>query len=132
MLTGPNVILALRVAVAAVTVLFVAALVALARGNTRLHGRINTAFFVLTLVALLGLEVLTRVVSPTLFQDYFAEYPERRLALRVHLCFSLPAAVLLPFMLVTGRGHRRRWHVGLAVLFSALWLGTFVTGVFFL
>lgn len=132
MLTGPNVILALRLAVAAVTVLFVASLLALARGNTRLHGRINTAFFVLTLVALLGLEVITRVLSPTLFQDYFREFPERRLALRVHLCFSLPAAVLLPFMLATGRSHRRRRHIALAVVFSALWLGTFVTGIFFL
>jgi hypothetical protein len=132
MLTGPNVILALRVAVAAVTVLFLASLLALSRGNTRLHGRINTAFFVLTLVALLGLEVVTRILSPGIFADYFREYPERRLALRVHLCFSLPAAVLLPFMLYTGRGHLRRWHVGLAVVFGALWLGTFVTGIFFL
>jgi uncharacterized membrane protein YozB (DUF420 family) len=132
MLTGPNVILALRVAVAAVTVLLLASLVALARGNYRLHGRINLAFFVLTLAALFGLELVTRVLAPDLFADYFATYPERRRALYVHLSFSLPAAVLMPFMLYTGLTHRRAWHVALAVLFGALWTGTFITGVFFL
>ena len=51
MLTGPNVILTLKVAVAAVTVLLLASLVALARGQYRLHGRINLVFFTLTLAA---------------------------------------------------------------------------------
>jgi len=45
------VILVLKVAVIAVTVLLVASLTALARGNIRLHGRINYVFFVLTLGA---------------------------------------------------------------------------------
>jgi hypothetical protein len=132
MLTGPNVILALRVAVAAVTVLLLASLIALARGNFRLHGRINLAFFVLTLTALLALELVTRVVAPNLFADYFAAYPERRRALDVHLSFSVPAALLMPFMLFTGLTHRRLWHLCLAVPFGVLWVGTFVTGLFFL
>jgi uncharacterized membrane protein YozB (DUF420 family) len=131
-LTGPNVILALRVAVAAVTVLLAASLVAVARGNTRLHGRINRAFFVLTLTALLGLEVVVRFVSPGIFGEYFAAYPERERALYVHLCFAVPAAVLLPVMLYTGLSHRRTWHLTVAVLFGLLWLGTFITGTFFL
>ena len=42
------------------------------------------------------------------------------------------AAILLPIMLYTGLTHRRRIHLGLAILFSILWLGTFVTGIFFL
>ena len=54
------------------------------------------------------------------------------MALRVHLCFSVPAAVLLPVMLYTGLTHRRSLHLVLAVLFAILWLGTFVTGVFYL
>jgi uncharacterized membrane protein YozB (DUF420 family) len=132
MLTGPNVILALRVAVAAVTCLLLASLVALLRGNYRLHGRINTAFFVLTLTALLSLELVVRVISPHVFDEYFEADPARRLTLDVHLCFAVPAAVLLPFMLATGRGHRRSWHLALAAVFGVLWLGTFITGIFFL
>jgi uncharacterized membrane protein YozB (DUF420 family) len=130
--SGPNVILALRVAVAAVTVLFAVSLVAVARGRIRLHGRINLAFFILTLTALLGLELVARVLSPGIFAEYFAAYPERRQALNVHLGFALPAAVLLPFMLVTGLRRRRTWHLTIAVLFGMLWLGTFITGTFFL
>jgi uncharacterized membrane protein YozB (DUF420 family) len=131
MLTGPNVILALRVAVAAVTCLLLASLVALVRGNYRLHGRINTVFFVLTLTALISLELVVRVISPHVFDEYFAE-PGRRLTLYVHLCFAVPSAVLLPFMLITGRTHRRAWHLSLAAVFGVLWLGTFITGIFFL
>jgi uncharacterized membrane protein YozB (DUF420 family) len=132
MLTGPNVILALRVAVAAVTVLLLASLAALARGNLRLHGRINTAFFVLTLAALIGLELVARLVAPGIFDEYFKVYPARQQALYVHLCFAVPAAVLLPFMLYTGRSHRRRAHLTLAAVFGALWTGTVITGIFFL
>lgn len=129
MLTGPNVILALKVAVAAVTVLLLASLVALVRRNYRLHGRINLAFFILTLTAVLGLELVIRVYDPGLF-DYFDD--ETRQAMRVHLMFSVPSAILLPVMYFTGRAGRGRVHVALAVLFGALWTGTFVTGVFFL
>jgi uncharacterized membrane protein YozB (DUF420 family) len=115
--------------VVAVTLLLLASLVALARGNYRLHGRLNTAFFVLTLAALLGLEVLVRFLNPQLF-DYFDE--TTRCNLLVHLCFSLPAAALLPVMLFTGWTGRRKVHVTTAVFFSALWIGTFITGIFFL
>jgi uncharacterized membrane protein YozB (DUF420 family) len=126
-LSGPNVILALKVAVVTVTILLLASLVALAKGNQRLHGRINIVFFVLTLAALVSLEVLIRFIDPGLFA-YFD--PETRRALTIHLCFSLPAAALLPLMLYTGLTHRRRVHLTLAMVFSVLWIGTFITGVF--
>jgi uncharacterized membrane protein YozB (DUF420 family) len=128
-LTGPLVILLLKVAVSAVTLLLLASLVALWRGRYRLHGRINLAFSALTLAALLGLEVLVRLIDPHLF-DYFD--PDTLAALRVHLCFAVPAAVLLPVMLYTGLTRRRAVHLSLAVLFGILWTGTFVTGVLFL
>lgn len=129
MLSGPHVILALKAAVIAVTVLLLASLLALARGRYRLHGRLNLVFFVLTLVALLSLEVVTRIVEPTVF-DYFDA--DTRHALRRHLMFSMPAAALLPFMIVTGGTHRRRIHLSLAAVFGVLWIGTFITGVFYL
>lgn len=131
MLTGPNVILTLKIAVAAVTVLLLASLVALARGNYRLHGRINLAFFTLTLAAVLGLEVVIRVIRPEIFQ-YFDANPDLRQALNIHLCFSAPSALLMPIMLYTGLTHRRGIHIALACLFSVLWAGTFITGIFFL
>jgi uncharacterized membrane protein YozB (DUF420 family) len=127
--SGPNVILALKVAVIAVTCLLLASLAALARGNYRLHGRLNLAFFILTATALLTLEVLVRFASPGLF-DYFDEGTRRML--RLHLCFSLPAAALLPVMLYTGLGRRPAVHLTLAAVFGVLWVGTFVTGVFYL
>jgi uncharacterized membrane protein YozB (DUF420 family) len=128
-LTGPHVILGLKVAVGTVTVLLIAALIMLARGNYRWHGRINTVFFALTLTTVLGLEFLIRVVDPTLF-DYFDE-PARRM-MRIHLSFSIPSAILLPVMLISGWSHRRRLHVTVGSLFLLCWTGTFVTGIFFL
>jgi hypothetical protein len=130
-LTAWNVILLLKIAVSAVTVLLLTSLAALARGNYRLHGRINMVFFVLTLTALLGLEGVARLAEPEMFQRYFQETNAEN-ALYVHLSFSLPAALLLPFMLYTGLTHKRAIHIPLAVLFSILWIGTFVTGLFFL
>jgi hypothetical protein len=126
-----TIILILKIAVIAVTFLLVCSLWALAKGKYRLHGRINIVFFVLTLLALVGLEVIARILSPTLFGEFF-EYHQAQSALRIHLSFSLPAAALLPFMLITGLRRRRAWHVGLAMLFLVLWTGTFITGVFFL
>jgi uncharacterized membrane protein YozB (DUF420 family) len=131
MLTAENVILTLKIAVAAVTLLLLSSLFALARGNYALHGRINVVFFVLTLTALLGLEVVARILSPAMFADYF-DRTGAWTELYVHLSFSLPAAVLLPFMLVTGRRRSRNVHIALGILFLALWTGTFVTGIFFL
>lgn len=131
MLTGPNVLLALKVAVIAVTVLLLASLAALLRGNYRLHGRINIAFFTLTVVALIGFEAIIRVIEPAIF-DYIVQNAVLKQRLDIHLCFSVPATLLMPIMLYTGLTHRRTPHLVLAALFGTLWLGTFVTGVFFL
>jgi uncharacterized membrane protein YozB (DUF420 family) len=125
------VILALKVAVAAVTVLLLLSLAALARGRYWLHGRINVVFFTLTLVALLGFELIIRVIDPNIFQ-YISANEELRRALTIHLYFAVPSALLMPAMLYTGLAHHRRVHIGLAMLFALLWTGTFVTGVFFL
>ena len=131
MLTGPNVILALKLAVGAVTVLLVVSLTAVVRGNYRLHGRINLVFFTLTLAALLGLEVLIRFVNPDVFQ-YIRNNEALYRALTIHLCFSVPSAILMPIMLYTGLKHHRAAHLTLAVIFGILWIGTVVTGIFFL
>jgi uncharacterized membrane protein YozB (DUF420 family) len=129
LIDGPFVILSLKIAVAAVTALLLASLVALWRGNVRLHGRINLVFATLTLTAVIGLELLVRVIDPEVF-SYFS--PETTKALRVHLGFSVPSALLLPVMLYTGLKGHRNIHIALAAVFSVLWVGTFVTGVFFL
>jgi uncharacterized membrane protein YozB (DUF420 family) len=133
MLTGPTVILSLKIAVGAVTVLLLASFVALAKGNIRLHGRINLVFFILTLIALLGFELVIRVINPKVF-DYLDEpgYEAIRRMLSIHLCFSIPSALLMPVMLYTGLKGHRRVHLSLAAVFGVLWTGTFVTGVFFL
>jgi uncharacterized membrane protein YozB (DUF420 family) len=129
MLTGPTVILILKAAVLAVTLLLLASLVALIGGNTRLHGRINLAFFGLTVVTLLGFETVIRVIQPELF-DYIQHNEDLNRRLMIHLCFAIPSALLMPLMLYTGLTHRRSIHVRLAVLFGVLWAGTFFTGVF--
>ena len=129
MITGPNIILVLKLAVAAVTVLWLLSLVALLVKRFRLHGQLNLVFMVLTLVAVFGLEFLIRVYDPKMF-DYFDEATKRLMA--VHLCFSVPAAVLLPVMYVTGRTGRSRLHYVLAAIFSVCWIGTFITGIFYL
>lgn len=131
MLTPETVILTLKIAVVAVTVLLLCSLAAVVRGRYRLHGRINIVFFALTLTALVSLELVARIIDPDMFTDYF-ERTGAEAALWIHLSFSLPAAVLLPFMLVTGLRRRRSLHLTLAVLFLILWTGTFITGVFFL
>jgi hypothetical protein len=125
------VILILKIAVIAVTILWVGSLVALALGKTQLHGRINIVFFALTLAALLGLEVIARVISPDIFDNYLNEHDAKNM-LYVHLAFSLPSAGLLFVMLFTGLRHKRNWHIATGILFSILWIGTFVTGIFFL
>ena len=126
--TGPEIILALKVLVCAVTVLFVAAILAIATGRRKLHGRINTAFFVLTMTTVIGFELLLRfgVDVTSTFSD------EARQALRVHLGFAVPSALVMPVMFWSGITSRQRLHRPLAVVFTLLWIGTFVTGVFFL
>ncbi|MCE9532893.1 MAG: hypothetical protein K8T89_17485 [Planctomycetes bacterium] len=129
MLFAPDVIIPiLKIAVATVTVILLSSLVALALGHKRLHGRLNVIFFTLTMTAVLGLELIIRFVNPE-FTSGFS--PEDRRSLFIHLCFSIPAAIVLPLMLYSGKTHKR-WHVTLSILFSALWIGTFVTGIFFL
>jgi hypothetical protein len=123
-----NVIPVLKIAVGAVTVLLALSLIVLARGNKRLHGQINVVFFLLTITAVLGLELIIRFVNPAFTTGFSTE--EKR-ALLIHLSFSVPSALLLPIMLYTGKTHSR-WHVPLALVFSPLWIGTFVTGIFFL
>lgn len=125
------VILVLKVAVVAVTVLLAASLTALACGNIRLHGRINYAFFALTLGALVGLEVIVRLIDPDLM-DNFLEKHNAKETLRTHLMFSMPAAIVLFAMLYTGLRRSRSVHIGLGIAFLVLWAGTFVTGVFYL
>jgi hypothetical protein len=129
MLTSANVIFCLKIAVAAVTVLLCGSLIALVYRNYRLHGRINTAFFILTFIALLTLEVIVRIIEPALFNDFTLG---QRQALFIHLCFALPAAALLPVMLFTGLTGRGSLHLSLAVFFGLLWAGTVITGLFFL
>jgi hypothetical protein len=129
MLTGPTVILILKIAVGAVTLLLVASLVALALGRVRLHGRINVVFFALTLTALVGLEVIVRILQPDIF-NYFTD--EMRQALYIHLGFAIPSALLLFVMLWSGKTYRTTLHFYLGLLFLVLWAGTFITGIFFL
>lgn len=125
--TGPQIILTLKVLVATVTVLFAASIVALLLRRPQLHGRINTVFFVLTMLTVVGFEVLLQ------FVDVSATFNEEaRHALRVHLWFAVPSALLLPVMLFLGKTRRKTAHVALGVAFAIMWIGTFVTGVFFL
>ena len=125
------IILVLKIAVAAVTVLWIASLIALAVGRQRLHGRINIAFFALTLAALVGLELIVNLISPGLIEQFLQEHGAGDM-LRLHLCFSVPSALLLFVMLFTGLKHKRYFHIGAGVLFSILWIGTVITGIFFL
>jgi uncharacterized membrane protein YozB (DUF420 family) len=126
--SGPTIILALKVAVVAVTLILLAALFALWRGDYRLHGRLNLLFFVLTVSAVLAFETLLQLGADV--KGHMSD--AQRLALNVHLCFAGPLPVVMGVMLYTGVKHHRRVHLSLSVLFGILWLGTFVTGVFFL
>lgn len=126
--TGPEVLLSLKVLVAAVTGLLAFAVWAIATGRRRLHGRLNLAFLVLTLSTVVGFELLLR-----LGVDVTSQFsPAARRALGVHLWFAVPSALLLPVMYWSGATGRRRLHLPLAAVFAALWAGTVVTGLFFL
>ncbi|HEX3147973.1 MAG TPA: hypothetical protein VHR66_07800 [Gemmataceae bacterium] len=129
MLAPALVILSLKIAVSAVTLLLIASLIALAAGSPRWHGRINRVFFALTILTVIGFEVIIRFVQPNLTASFS---PEQREALNIHLCFSVPAALMLPAMLYTGTRRYKTAHIALAIVFSVLWIGTVVTGVFFL
>jgi uncharacterized membrane protein YozB (DUF420 family) len=131
-LTPQSVLLTLKVAVFAVTVLLLSSLVALARGNYRLHGRINVVFFTLSLAAVLGLELVSRVLIPDAFEAYILGNPRMSQALNIHLWFSVPSTLLMPAMLYTGLRGLRTIHLTFAAVFAVLWAGTFITGIFFL
>ena len=92
-MTGPLVILLLKGAVIAVTVLLLASLVVLAQGKQRLHGRINIVFFALTVLTLIGFEGLIRF-REDLF-SYILQDPELNRKLTIHLCFAIPSALLV-------------------------------------
>lgn len=125
---GPDILLALKVLVAAVTVLFVAAVVAIAVGRRRLHGRLNALFLVLTLTTVVGFELLLRLGA-----DVTGGFDaDTRQMLRLHLLFAGPAVTVLPVMYWSGRTGRRRLHRPLAVVFTILWAGTAITGIGFL
>ncbi len=131
MLTAETVLLTLKIAVVAVTILLAVSLTALARGNYRLHGRLNLVFFILVLVALLGFELVAQLVNPGMLREFLRQQ-DALIAFYIHLGFSVPAALVLPAMLWTGLRHSRSIHISLGVVFLVLWSGTFVTGVFFL
>jgi uncharacterized membrane protein YozB (DUF420 family) len=126
--TGPQIILTLKMLVTAVTVLFAVAIWAIATGRKKLHGRVNTVFFALTMTTVIGFEVLLRL-GTNVTESFTTRQKD---ALLVHLCFAVPSAVLLPVMLFLGARHKKKAHVTLGILFALLWIGTFVTGVFFL
>jgi hypothetical protein len=121
---GPQIILTLKVLVVAVTVLLLLSLVALVLKRPRLHGHINTVFFVLTMLTVAGFEALLQWVDVSAAFD-----PAARAALRTHLWFSVPSALLLPAMLVTGKMRLKKLHLVLAAAFAMLWTGTVVTGL---
>jgi FtsH-binding integral membrane protein len=121
---GPQIILTLKVLVVAVTVLLLASLVALALKRPRLHGHINTVFFVLTMLTVVGFEALLQWVDVSAtFND------SARSALRTHLYFAVPSALLLPVMLISGKMRLKRLHLAVAVAFTIVWAGTVVTGL---
>jgi hypothetical protein len=59
-LTGPTIIYILKCLVLLVTALFLAAIAAIATGSKRLHGQINTVFFILTMTTVVAFELLLR------------------------------------------------------------------------
>lgn len=125
------IILILKLAVVAVTLLLAASLFCLYRKMPRWHGRINLVVFTLTLAALIGLDFLARFLMYEQFDRFFEErqaWPQ----LYIHLAFSIPTTILLPVMLITGLRGLQPLHYRLGWLFLLLWGGTFVTGVFLL
>jgi hypothetical protein len=121
---GPQIILTLKVLVVTVTILLLASLVALLLKRPRLHGHINTVFFVLTMLTVAGFEALLQWVDVSSAFDDLA-----RQALRTHLWFAVPSALLLPAMIITGKMRRKQLHLALAAVFLLLWTGTVITGL---
>ncbi len=126
--SGPTIILGLKIAVVAVTLILVASGWAIATGRRRLHGRLNITFFTLTVLAVCAFEGFLQAGAPV--TAHFT--PADKVALRIHLCFVIPLLPVMIVMLITGLKRRRRIHLPLSVLFLALWTGMLITGVFFL
>ncbi len=129
MITGPSVILVLKVAVALVTLILIASAIALAVKKPRLHGILNTIMTVLTLVAVVIFEVIIRLMGVDV-KEHMNE--DARFALKVHLCFVIPLTPFLIWMLISGWKRRIRMHLAVSVIFLTLWIGMFITGMFFL
>jgi len=125
---GAAIILTLKILVSLVTAILIAAIVAVATGRKRLHGQLNTVFFVLTMLTVVGFEGLIRFGAP--ITETFSD--ETRAFLRIHLYFAVPSALLLPVMLWSGATGRKTLHKVCASIFSIAWAGTFITGVFWL
>jgi uncharacterized membrane protein YozB (DUF420 family) len=131
LLTPTLVILSLKYAVGAVTVLLVFSLIALAKGKIKLHGKINLAFFILTVAALFLFEIVVRMIDPSLFSGLWKN-AELAKSLKIHLCFAVPSAFLMGIMLFTGLKKLKLWHRRVAVVFLVCWVGTFYTGIWWL
>lgn len=131
MLTPTLVILSLKYAVGAVTVLLVFSLIALAKGKIKLHGKINLVFFILTVAALFLFEIVVRMIDPVLFSGLWKN-PELAKSLKIHLCFAVPSALLMGIMLFTGLRKFKVLHRRVAIVFLVCWIGTFYTGIFWL
>ncbi len=129
MLTGPNVILVLKIAVVLSTGLLIASVLALAMRRPRLHGVLNTLVAFLILVAVVIFEIIIRIVGVDV-KKHMDE--QAKTALKIHLCFVIPLVPFLIAMLITGWKRRIKVHLIVSVIFSFLWLGMFVTGVFYL
>ncbi len=131
MLTPTLVILSLKYAVGAVTVLLVFSLIALAKGKIKLHGKINIVFFILTVAALFLFEIVVRMIDPVLFSGLWKNAVLAK-SLKIHLCFAVPSAFLMGIMLFTGLRKFRVLHRRVAIVFLVCWIGTFYTGIFWL
>ena len=131
MLTPTLVILSLKFAVGAVTVLLVFSLIALVKGKIKLHGKINLAFFILTVAALFLFEIVVRMIDPVLFSGLWKN-AELAKSLKIHLCFAVPSVFLMGIMLFTGLRKYRVWHTRVAIVFLVCWVGTFYTGIWWL
>lgn len=129
MITGPQVILVLKVAVVLVTLLLLASALALVKKNYRLHGIINTVMCALTLGAVVLFEIVIRFMGV----DVKAHMnDDAKFALKIHLCFVIPLTPMLVWMLITGWKRQRKLHLAASVVFLILWTGMFITGLFFL
>jgi uncharacterized membrane protein YozB (DUF420 family) len=131
LLTPTLVILSLKYAVGAVTVLLVFSLIALAKGKIKLHGKINVVFFVFALATLFLFEIVVRMIDPLLFSGLWKN-AELAKSLKIHLCFAVPSAFLMGIMLFTGLRKLKVWHRRVAIVFLVCWVGTFYTGIFWL